>query len=103
MTSLKSEIAQKRPFASKEEEALLNILRTADCLQREFQRRSREWGVTSTQYNVLRIFARFTPRRTYLYRARRPHDHRPLLRLGISPQHFRRRGREPGIGHRHDQ
>ena len=55
MTSLKSEIAQKRPFASKEEEALLNILRTADCLQREFQRRSREWGVTSTQYNVLRI------------------------------------------------
>jgi DNA-binding MarR family transcriptional regulator len=55
MTSLKSEIAQQRPFASKEEEALLNILRTADCLQREFQRRSREWGVTATQYNVLRI------------------------------------------------
>lgn len=55
MTSLKSEIAQQRPFASKEEEALLNLMRTADCLQREFQRRSREWGVTSTQYNVLRI------------------------------------------------
>ena len=55
MTSLKSEIAQQRPFSSHEEEALLNIMRTADCLQREFQRRSREFGVTSTQYNVLRI------------------------------------------------
>jgi DNA-binding MarR family transcriptional regulator len=55
MVSLKAEIAQQRPFASREEEALLNILRTADCLHREFQRRSREWGITSTQYNVLRI------------------------------------------------
>lgn len=55
MVSLKSEIRQQRPFSSKEEEVLLNILRTADCLQREFQRRSREWGITGTQYNVLRI------------------------------------------------
>ncbi len=55
MAALKQEIAQERPFASAEEEALLNLLRTADCLQRAFQRISREWGVTSTQYNVLRI------------------------------------------------
>ncbi len=55
MAALKQEIAQERPFASAEEEALLNLLRTADCLQRAFQRMSREWGVTSTQYNVLRI------------------------------------------------
>ncbi len=55
MAALKHEIAQERPFASAEEEALLNLLRTADCLQRAFQRISREWGVTSTQYNVLRI------------------------------------------------
>jgi DNA-binding MarR family transcriptional regulator len=55
MAALKHEIAQERPFASAEEEALLNLLRTADCLQRAFQRVSREWGVTSTQYNVLRI------------------------------------------------
>ncbi len=55
MAALKHEIVQERPFASAEEEALLNLLRTADCLQRAFQRMSREWGVSSTQYNVLRI------------------------------------------------
>lgn len=55
MTALKHEIAQERPFSSSEEEALLNLMRTADCIQRAFQRMSREWGVTSTQYNVLRI------------------------------------------------
>ncbi len=55
MAGLKSEIAQERPFSSDEEEALLNVLRTSDCLQRVFQRRTRDWGVTSTQYNVLRI------------------------------------------------
>jgi DNA-binding MarR family transcriptional regulator len=55
MASLKREIAQERPFSSLEEEALLNLLRTADCLQRAFQRQSRNWGITSTQYNVLRI------------------------------------------------
>jgi|SRR5579863_4086887 DNA-binding MarR family transcriptional regulator len=55
MVALKQEIVQERPFTSIEEEALLNLLRTADCLQRAFQRISREWGVTGTQYNVLRI------------------------------------------------
>jgi len=55
MAGLKREIAQERPFSSVEEEALLNLMRTADCLHRAFQRRSRDWGVTSTQYNVLRI------------------------------------------------
>jgi DNA-binding MarR family transcriptional regulator len=55
MSGLKGEIAQERPFASVEEEALLNLMRTADCVQRAFQRSTREWGVTSTQYNVLRI------------------------------------------------
>lgn len=55
MAGLKSEIAQQRAFASIEEEALLNLLRTSDCLNRAFQLKTREWGVTSTQYNVLRI------------------------------------------------
>ena len=55
MAALKHEIAQERPFSSVEEEALLNLMRTADCLHRTFQRRTRDWGVTSTQYNVLRI------------------------------------------------
>jgi DNA-binding MarR family transcriptional regulator len=55
MAALKHEIAQQSPFSSPEEEALLNLMRTADCIQRAFQRMSRPWGVTSTQYNVLRI------------------------------------------------
>jgi DNA-binding MarR family transcriptional regulator len=55
MAGLKVEILQERPFSSLEEEALLNVMRTSDCLHRAFQRKSRDWGVTSTQYNVLRI------------------------------------------------
>jgi DNA-binding MarR family transcriptional regulator len=55
MTNLKSEIAQSAPFSSPEEEAILNLMRTSDCLQRAFQQKTRGWGLTSTQYNVLRI------------------------------------------------
>ncbi|HKF48401.1 MAG TPA: MarR family transcriptional regulator [Terracidiphilus sp.] len=55
MPNLKSEIAQQRPFSSPAEEALLNLLRTTDCLQRAMQRATRRWGITATQYNVLRI------------------------------------------------
>jgi DNA-binding MarR family transcriptional regulator len=62
MASLKLEIVQERPFASLEEEALLNLMRTADCLQRAFHRQTRDWGVTSTQYNVLRILRGAHPR-----------------------------------------
>jgi DNA-binding MarR family transcriptional regulator len=52
---LKLEIAQGRPFSSAAEEAMLNLMRSADCLHRAMQRKTRAWGVTSTQYNVLRI------------------------------------------------
>jgi DNA-binding MarR family transcriptional regulator len=55
MAALKHEIAQESPFSSAEEETLLNLMRTADCLQRAVQRKTRDWGITSTQYNVLRI------------------------------------------------
>ena len=55
MSNLKREIAQERPFSGPAEEALLNLMRTADCLHRAMQRTTRAWGVTSTQYNVLRI------------------------------------------------
>jgi len=55
MAGLKLEIVQERPFANLEEEALLNLLRTSDRLNRAFQHKTREWGVTTTQYNVLRI------------------------------------------------
>jgi DNA-binding MarR family transcriptional regulator len=55
MASLKLEIVQEPPFSSAAEEALLNVLRTSDCLSRAFHRITRTWGLTSTQYNVLRI------------------------------------------------
>jgi len=62
MAGLKLEIVQERPFSSLEEEAFLNLLRTTDCLNRAFQRKTRAWGVTSTQYNVLRILRGAQPR-----------------------------------------
>jgi len=55
MTSLKLEIVQDPPFSSVEEEALLNLMRTSDSLHRAFHQKTRNWGITSTQYNVLRI------------------------------------------------
>jgi DNA-binding MarR family transcriptional regulator len=55
MAQLKLEIIQEPAFFSVEEEAFLNLLRSADCLQRAFHRKTRDWGLTSTQYNVLRI------------------------------------------------
>lgn len=55
VTALKQEIAQQRPFSGPGEEALLNLIRTADCVQRAMQRRTKSFGVTATQYNVLRI------------------------------------------------
>jgi len=62
MAGLKLEIAQECPFSSLEEEALLNLLRTSDCLNRAFHRKTRNWGLTSTQYNVLRILRGAQPR-----------------------------------------
>lgn len=55
MPKLRQEIVQGRPFSSQAEEALLNLLRTSDCLQRVMHRTTRGRGITSTQYNVLRI------------------------------------------------
>jgi DNA-binding MarR family transcriptional regulator len=55
MAGLKLEIVQEPPFFSVEEEALLNLMRTSDCLHRAFHLKIRDWGLTSTQYNVLRI------------------------------------------------
>ncbi len=62
MASLKLEIVQELPFASLEEEALLNLMRTSDAVHRAFHRKTRDWGVTSTQYNVLRILRGAQPR-----------------------------------------
>src|SRR6266566_1749575 len=52
---LQHELKKKRPFASPEQEAALNVLRTSDQLQIRFARLLREHGLTPSQYNVLRI------------------------------------------------
>jgi MarR family transcriptional regulator, 2-MHQ and catechol-resistance regulon repressor len=54
-TPLHQELRKKRPFDSAEEEANLNIARTSDQLQNRFGKLFREFGITPSQYNVLRI------------------------------------------------
>ena len=53
--TLQHEIKKKRPFNLPEQEAMLNILRTADQLQIRFARLFRKFGLTPQQYNVLRV------------------------------------------------
>src|SRR3954453_14932729 len=52
---LQGEIGKKRPFATLEEGAMLNLFRTSDQLQIRFTRLFREYGLTPSQYNILRI------------------------------------------------
>jgi DNA-binding MarR family transcriptional regulator len=56
MTSrLRDEIKQTRPFTSLQEEAFLNLARTAAVLEHAFAEAMKPYGITATQYNVLRI------------------------------------------------
>jgi len=52
---LLDEIQQRKPFASLEEEALLNLWRTYEVLARAGEELFKTHGITGTQYNVLRI------------------------------------------------
>ena len=52
---LQKELKKRRPFDSPEQEAALNIARTADRFGICFARLFREYGLTPSQYNVLRI------------------------------------------------
>jgi MarR family transcriptional regulator, 2-MHQ and catechol-resistance regulon repressor len=52
---LQDELKKKRPFELPEQEAMLNILRTSDQFQNRFGRLFREYDLTHSQYNVLRI------------------------------------------------
>jgi DNA-binding MarR family transcriptional regulator len=52
---LQHELKKKRPFDSPEEEAALSVVRTSDQLEHRSARLLREYGLTSSQYNVLRI------------------------------------------------
>jgi len=52
---LQHELKKRRPFDSLEQEAALNLVRTNDQLQIRFVRLFRDYGLTPSQYNVLRI------------------------------------------------
>ena len=52
---LAKEIQQTKPFASLEEEALLNLGRTYEQLQQRVGEVMRQYQISSTQYNMLRI------------------------------------------------
>ena len=52
---LKEEIKQKKPFESLESELFLNLHRTTDALTRGMVEALKPVGISTTQYNVLRI------------------------------------------------
>lgn len=54
---LRLELRQKQVFDNPQQEAFLNILRTANALEREVEALFKQYGVTPAQYNVLRILA----------------------------------------------
>jgi DNA-binding MarR family transcriptional regulator len=53
--ALQRELKKKQPFESPQQEAILNLLRTNDQYQVRFTRLFRPYGLTPSQYNVLRI------------------------------------------------
>lgn len=52
---LKVELKQRKPFASIEQEVVLNILRTASALREGTAAVLRDYDLSGPQYNVLRI------------------------------------------------
>jgi DNA-binding MarR family transcriptional regulator len=54
-TDLQRELKQSKPFKNLKHEANLSIQRTAAVLHHELEGAMKPFGVTATQYNVLRI------------------------------------------------
>lgn len=52
---LAAELRQTKPFASIEEEALLNLARTHEFVQQQMAEFFKQFQLTATQYNILRI------------------------------------------------
>jgi len=53
--NLQAELKQRRPFRSLRQEAHLSVQRTAAVLEHAFEVAIKPYGLTATQYNVLRI------------------------------------------------
>src|SRR5690625_7147673 len=54
-TDVTKDLKQSRPFANLEHGAQLSIIRTSSMLTDAFERMLKPHGITSTQFNVLRI------------------------------------------------
>ena len=52
---IREELKQTKPFFSAAQEAFLSIQHTADAISQKFEQFLKSWGVSGTQYNVLRI------------------------------------------------
>ena len=55
MTTLQRQIGMHDPFESPQQEAYLNLIRTAAALEADFNRLFRDHALSETSYNVLRI------------------------------------------------
>ena len=55
MAKLQDEIKKVNPFVSREQEVFLNVMRTAEALAEGMDAVLKPAGLSSTQYNVLRI------------------------------------------------
>ncbi len=55
MSKLAQEIRQTKPFASPAEEAILNVARTHEFLNQRLSEFLKQFQLTPTQYNMLRI------------------------------------------------
>jgi hypothetical protein len=78
---LQAELKQKLPFTSREQEAYLALLRTADALQSSMESKLKEFGLTGTQYNALRILRGAGPEGlpcSEIERTRDQHDRRVI-------------------------
>lgn len=53
--TIRDEIRQTKPFGSLEQEAMLSVLRTAAVLEHGMAEVLKPFGITRTQFNVLRI------------------------------------------------
>jgi DNA-binding MarR family transcriptional regulator len=52
---LQKELRQGKPFRNASQEAAVGLMRTADIVRRHFGKKLEPFGVTFSQYNVLRI------------------------------------------------
>ena len=53
--NIQTELKQSKPFKSTAEETFLTLQRTADIIERRYEQFLKQWEVSGTQYNVLRI------------------------------------------------